>query len=93
MQIGTAGIGQPCGLVPGNGQPPTLCAPGSVAGCTSTTGSVDLFGLPTKGLCAAPIDDGSYCTTSSACMTAAQCIDNTCRIPSGRYCEQPVDAG
>ena len=92
-QIGTAGVGQACGLTPGNDLPATLCAPGSIPGCTPTAGSGELLGIPLKGICAAPIEDGFTCITSSACLAGAQCISGTCRIPSGRYCEEPVDAG
>jgi hypothetical protein len=91
-QIGAAGVGQVCGLAPGTGLPATLCAPGSVAACSPSAGSIDLLGMPTKGICAALLEDGFTCTTSGACMAAAQCISGTCRIPSGRYCDQP-DAG
>ncbi len=86
-QIGTASVGQPCGLNPGNGLPATLCAPGGVPACTPTAGSAPLLGIPTKGICAALIADTGGCTAASACMAAAQCIGGTCRIPSGRYCE------
>ncbi len=92
-QIGTASKGEPCGLAPDTGLPPTLCAPGSVAGCTLVSGGIQLFGLPTKGICAAPRDDGFTCTATDICQPAAQCISGTCRIPSGRYCQQTVDGG
>jgi hypothetical protein len=92
-QIGTAKQGQPCGLAPDTGQPPTLCAPGGVAACTLVSGGIQLLGLPTKGICAAPKDDGFTCTAADICQPAAQCISGTCRIPSGRYCQQTVDAG
>lgn len=86
IQLGAAGKGEPCGLNPGNGAPATLCAPGGVPGCTPTTGSIDLLGMPTQGQCAAPREDGFTCSTSTACMTGALCINGTCQIPSGRYC-------
>jgi hypothetical protein len=86
-QIGAAGVGQICGLVPADGMPATLCAPGSVAACTPTAGSLQVFGIPTKGICAALTPDGYTCTASSQCLAAAQCISGTCQIPSGRYCE------
>jgi hypothetical protein len=92
-QIGTATAGQPCGLAPGNGASATLCAPGSVAACTLLSGGIQLFGLPTKGICSAPIQDGFTCTATDTCQPGAQCIAGTCQIPSGRYCQQPVDAG
>jgi hypothetical protein len=92
-QIGTAAVGQTCGLAPGNGLPATLCAPGSVAACTLVSGAVQLFGIPTKGICAAPIADGHTCTATDICLPGAQCISGTCQIPSGRYCTQSVDAG
>ena len=85
-QIGTAGPGQVCGLAPGSGLPATLCAPGSVAACTLTAGGITLFNLPTKGICAALTQEGYTCAASSACMAGAQCIADTCQIPSGRYC-------
>ncbi|MBN2575846.1 MAG: hypothetical protein JXP73_14865 [Deltaproteobacteria bacterium] len=86
-QIGTAGVGQACGLAPAEGVPATLCAPGGVAACTLTAGSISLLGLPTKGICAALTQDGYTCAATSQCMAAAQCISGTCQIPSGRYCE------
>jgi len=92
-QIGAAGIGEPCGLAPGNNLPATLCAPGSVPACAPGAGSIELFGMPTKGTCAAPREDSYTCTASSACKAAALCIAGTCQIPSGRYCTIPVDAG
>ena len=92
-QIGTATEGQPCGLSPGNGQPATLCAPGSVAACTLLSGGIQLFGLPTKGICSAAVQDGFTCSATDLCQPGAQCISGTCRIPSGRYCTQTVDAG
>jgi len=92
-QIGTASAGQPCGLSPGNGLPATLCAPGSVAACTLVSGAIQLFGLPTKGICAAPTQDGYTCAAADICLPGAQCIAGTCQIPSGRYCTQSVDAG
>ena len=92
-QIGTAAKGEPCGLAPGDGQPPTLCAPGSVAACTLVSGAIQLFGIPTKGVCSAPIQDQYTCTASDVCMPGAQCISGTCQIPSGRYCQQPADGG
>jgi hypothetical protein len=93
VQIGTASKGEPCGLIPGDSLPPTLCAPGSVAACTLVSGSIQLFGMPTKGICAAPLDDGHTCTAGDICQPGAQCISGSCRIPSGRYCQQAVDAG
>lgn len=92
-QIGTATSGQPCGLAPSTGTPPTLCAPGSVAACTLVSGGIQLFGIPTKGICAAPIQDGFTCTATDICQPGAQCISGTCQIPTGRYCQQTVDAG
>jgi hypothetical protein len=86
-QLGAAGVGQTCGLAPGNGLPPTLCAPGSVAACTLVSGGITLFGLPTKGLCAAPIQDGFTCSATDICQAGAQCINGFCQIPSGRYCQ------
>jgi hypothetical protein len=86
-QFGAAGTGEVCGLAPGTGLPPTLCAPGGVAACTLTAGGITLFNLPTKGLCAALTQDGYTCTASTACMSGAQCISGTCQIPSGRYCQ------
>jgi hypothetical protein len=86
VQLGSAAAGQPCGLAPSNGLPATLCAPGSVAACKGLSGSIDLFGIPTNGLCAALIQDGFTCAASSACLAGAQCISGTCQIPSGRYC-------
>jgi hypothetical protein len=86
-QIGTAGVGQPCGLSPGDGVPATLCAPGGVAACTPTAGSATLLGIPTRGICAAPVADTGSCTATSLCQATAQCIGGTGRIPSGRYCE------
>ena len=85
-QIGTATAGQPCGLAPSTGSPPTLCAPGSVAACTLVSGGIQLFGIPTKGICTAPIQDGFTCTSTDICQPGAQCIAGTCQIPSGRYC-------
>jgi hypothetical protein len=90
-QIGTATAGQPCGLNPGDGLPATLCAPGGVPACTST-GTGELLGIPVKGLCVDPIEDGGTCTAAGVCKAGAQCIDRACRVPSGRYCEQ-LDAG
>ena len=95
-QIGTASKGQPCGLAPGTGMPATLCAPGGVAACTLVSGAIQLFGLPTKGLCAAPVEDGFTCAPGDLCLPGAQCISGTCQIPSGRYCTQTtqtIDAG
>jgi hypothetical protein len=92
-QIGTASAGQPCGLAPGNGSPATLCAPGSVAACSRAPDGILLLGIPTKGLCKDPRDDGFTCTATDICQPGAQCISGFCRIPSGRYCQQPVDAG
>jgi hypothetical protein len=91
-QIGTAGPGELCGLAPADDLPATLCAPGSVAACTLLSGGIALFNLPTEGMCAALTKDGYRCTTSSACLTGAQCIAGTCQIPSGRYCSA-LDAG
>jgi hypothetical protein len=91
--IGTASVGQACGLAPGTGLPATLCAPGSVAACTLVSGGIPLFGIPTKGICAAPIQDGFTCTATDICLPGAQCIAGTCQIPSGRYCQQTTDAG
>jgi hypothetical protein len=85
-QIGTALKGEPCGLAPSTGTPSTLCAPGSVAACTLVSGGIQLFGIPTKGICAAPIQDGFTCTATDICLPGAQCIAGTCQIPSGRYC-------
>jgi hypothetical protein len=95
-QIGTASAGQPCGLAPGTDLPATLCAPGSVAACTLVSGGIQLFGLPTKGICVDPLPDGHTCTTADICQPGAQCIGSvsaTCQIPSGRYCTQSADAG
>lgn len=92
-QIGTASAGQPCGLAPGPDLPATLCAPGSVAACS---GGIQLLGLPTKGICLAPLPDGHTCSATDLCQPGAQCIGGigaTCQIPSGRYCTQTVDAG
>lgn len=86
-QIGTASAGQPCGLAPGNSLPATLCAPGSVAACTLTSGGITLFGLPTKGVCSAPIQDGFTCAATDVCLAGAQCISGICQIPAGRYCQ------
>jgi hypothetical protein len=85
-QIGTASAGQPCGLAPGTGLPATLCAPGSVAACTLVSGGIQLLGMPTKGICVAPIADGYTCAATDICQPGAQCIAGTCQIPSGRYC-------
>ena len=92
-QIGTASVGEACGLAPGNGSPATLCAPGSVAACSLAADGILLFGIPTKGICKAPRDDGFTCTATDICQPGAQCISSTCQIPSGRYCQQTVDAG
>jgi hypothetical protein len=91
-QLGAVGPGEPCGLAPGTGLSPTLCAPGGVPACTLTSGAITLFGLPTKGQCAKLFDDGHTCTAGTECMTGAQCIAGTCQIPSGRQC-WGVDAG
>jgi len=88
-QILTAAKGEPCGLAPDNGQGATLCAPGGVAACSLGSGGIQLLGLPTKGVCAAPIDDYKPCdptVATSICQPSAQCIAGTCQIPSGRYC-------
>jgi hypothetical protein len=92
-QIGTASAGQSCGLAPGNGSPATLCAPGSVAACSRAADGILLLGIPTKGICMDPRDDGWACTATDICQPGAQCISGFCRIPSGRYCQQSVDAG
>jgi hypothetical protein len=86
-QIGTAVKGEPCGFALGTGAPPTLCAPGGVAACTLLPDGVQLLGVPTKGMCAALIEDGFTCTATSICQPGAQCISGICRIPSGRYCQ------
>lgn len=91
-QIGTAGKGEICGLAPDNGLPATLCAPGSVAACKATS-LINLFGIPTSGVCLALIQDTYRCSLSTDCFAGAQCIAGTCQIPSGRYCSQPIDAG
>jgi hypothetical protein len=85
-QLGTATAGQPCGLSPGAGQPATLCAPGAVDACSLSSGGLMLFGVPTKGICVDPIQDGYPCTAANICQPGAQCIAGTCQIPSGRYC-------
>jgi hypothetical protein len=86
LQLGTAAPGKDCGLLPGDGVPPTLCAPGGVAACAGLVGSSQLLGIPTKGICTAPIEDAFNCTANSDCLTGSQCINGTCRIPSGMYC-------
>jgi len=86
-QIGAAGKGETCGLAPATGAPPTLCAPGSVAACKASSGSIQLFGIPTDGTCVALTEDGYTCdATKPPCSAGAQCIAGTCQIPSGRYC-------
>ena len=86
-QIGTAPVGAPCGLAPGDNAGPTLCAPGSVGACTLVSGGIALFGIPTKGICAGEIPDDYPCQTDDNCQAGALCISNLCKIPSGRYCE------
>jgi hypothetical protein len=85
-QIGTASVGQACGLAPGTGLPATLCAPGSVAACSPLAGSITLLGIPTHGQCAALMPDGHTCPPPSLCEAGAQCIAGICQIPSGKYC-------
>ena len=87
-QVATAPVGQTCGLAPGTGLGPTLCAPGGFATCTGVAGSIQLLGMPTHGLCAAPTPDNYTCTPSSTCLAGAQCIADTCQIPSGKLCQQ-----
>jgi hypothetical protein len=60
--------------------------------CKSLNGSIDLFGIPTKGICHALTQDTFTCAATSECMAGSQCIAGTCQIPSGRYCTG-VDAG
>jgi hypothetical protein len=86
-QIATALVGEPCGLAPGTGLGPTLCAPGGFAGCTGVAGSIQLLGIPTQGQCAAPTPDNHTCKPSSTCLAGAQCIADTCQIPSGNDCQ------
>ncbi len=83
-QIVTATKGEPCGLAPSTGQP-ALCAPGSVAACAST--GITILGVPTQGVCTELKDDDFACTASSDCQAGAQCIAETCQIPSGKYCQ------
>lgn len=84
--IATAAVGEICGLAPGTGSGPTLCAPGGVAACIGIAGSIQLFGVPTRGRCAATVQDNRTCTAADICQAGAQCINGTCQIPSGRYC-------
>jgi hypothetical protein len=83
-QIATAAPLGVCGLAPGTGYGPTLCAPGGFATCTGT--SALALGVPTRGTCTAPLPDNHTCTETSTCQAGAQCIAGTCQIPSGRYC-------
>jgi hypothetical protein len=85
-QLGAAEAGRPCGLSPGADAPPTLCAPGGVAACSLSSGAITLLGLPTKGVCVAPIQDGFSCGPTDFCEPGAQCINGLCQIPSGRQC-------
>jgi len=85
-QIGTAETGRPCGLAPAPGQPATLCAPGGIPACTLVPGGIPFFGVPTKGMCAAPVPDGYTCDATSVCEPGAQCISGMCTIPSGKLC-------
>jgi hypothetical protein len=85
-QLGTAIPGSPCGLAPAAGQPATLCAPGGVSACGLSVGAIQLFGLPTKGTCMNAILDGAPCSGTDFCQPGAQCINNLCEIPSGKYC-------
>jgi hypothetical protein len=86
-QLGVAGYGSPCGLAPGNDEPPTLCGPGAVAACALSSGAITLFGLPTKGVCVRPVEDGKTCLATDLCEPGAQCINGVCQIPSGRSCQ------
>jgi hypothetical protein len=86
VQLGAAAPGRACGLSPGPSLPATLCAPGGVPACTLAAGGIMLFGAPTKGICAAPVQDGFTCDTTSVCEPGAQCINAMCTIPSGKYC-------